>query len=413
MKNQFVLAFLALSACNSSSFQGASGHVPVAKKSGADGNPAVTIGPPGKKPQQQQIETGSDGTVTETFALDAPRGALDLVWVIDNSGSMGDKTAKVRKNFERFMGGVESTTDLRVILMSLPSGAGSGGATGGPTGGFPGFGDLGITLSDAAKAKGHVQISMNVGSYNPMAMAAAATCPKDQTKALGAGAGAMDAGLTICGKDFHPTQASEATANMTAMMRSSFEDPETIVASAGVFLPFFREGAQRAYVFVTDEDSFVFEGAAFAEAVRKADPKGAARIFAFRGAKANMDVNAGFPPSIGAIGGPTLADPGIPECAVSFAGKAYDKAQETLGGQMFDICADDWSPQFDGLSSTVAQLARNRFELKTSGFKKVAGIEVDGKALPAGAFKVDGQVVTINATNVSKDAKTVKIMLAT
>ena len=146
--------------------------------------------------------------------------------------------------------------------------------------------------------------------------------------------------------------------------------------------------------------------AAFADAVKTADPQGAPKLYAFRGAEVNIDWND---PTFVLTTPSTPTTPTFPACLVMFKGQAYDDAKSALGGETFDICADDWSPQFDKLSTSVTALVRNRFELKTTGFQSVTGVEIDGKALPASAYTVEGQVVTVAEGQIPAGAASVKI----
>ena len=91
---------------------------------------------------------------TEDFPIAAGRqSALDLVWAIDNSGSMADNISQVRQNFEAFVKSVSTRIDVKIILLSLASGK------------------LGLALPASAAAAGGVQINKAVGSFDAALLA--------------------------------------------------------------------------------------------------------------------------------------------------------------------------------------------------------------------------------------------------
>ena len=70
------------------------------------------------------IGGGSGDTVVETasqeFTTFAGNGDLDLLWMVDNSGSMAEEAAHVRSNFARFSQFVGERTNLKLSLISAP-----------------------------------------------------------------------------------------------------------------------------------------------------------------------------------------------------------------------------------------------------------------------------------------------------
>ncbi len=95
------------------------------------------------------------GNVSEDFTINAgQQAALDLVWVIDNSGSMSDNIAQVRNNFESFVTSVSTRIDIKIILLSASQGS------------------FGLTLPASAVAAGGVQINRGVGSHDGAQLAA-------------------------------------------------------------------------------------------------------------------------------------------------------------------------------------------------------------------------------------------------
>ena len=122
-------------ACKATSFSGGSGQRPATKV------PAKNI--------------DQFGNVSEEFTINAgQQSALDLVWVIDNSGSMSDNIAQVRNNFESFVTSVSTRIDIKIILLSASQGS------------------FGLTLPASAVAAGGVQINRGVGSHDGAQLAA-------------------------------------------------------------------------------------------------------------------------------------------------------------------------------------------------------------------------------------------------
>lgn len=58
--------------------------------------------------------------LTESFMISATKTMkpLDMVWVIDNSGSMNEEAANVRKNLTAFIGALDKSSDMKFLLVS-------------------------------------------------------------------------------------------------------------------------------------------------------------------------------------------------------------------------------------------------------------------------------------------------------
>lgn len=200
--------------------------------SGGGGKKSANVVP--KPPQPQEL--------SETFKTDqAVKSPVDIIWVIDNSGSMTDNIAKVRKNFNAFVTSLGTTVDVRIILLSAPSSIGA----------------LGLSLPSTAV--GGVQISNSVQSNDGAILAAAASCEASLTQSE----------TRVCGE----------TVTSGGMVLMSNTEPTDV---AGKFRPSFRAGASRVYVFVTDDESWM-KGDAFVRIATAANAGVAPRVFAFRG----------------------------------------------------------------------------------------------------------------------------------
>lgn len=238
----FVFA-LAMS-CRNASFSGSGAKKPAEK----------SPPPPQEQPAMPQ-PAPAPNELEEKFQLDGEtRSPLDMVWVIDNSGSMTDNIAQVRRNFDAFMASLATRIDVKIILISKSQGS------------------LGLQLPASAVAQGGVQIDFNVGSNDPALVAAAMSCP------VVSGGGSA----TFCGVQ-------------TQLDSYSASEAKTV---SGRAMQAFRPGAARAYVFVTDDESEDMTGQDFMRAVTASAQGVAPKVFSFRG----ITENTGAKCDISAVG---------------------------------------------------------------------------------------------------------------
>ncbi|WP_413291432.1 hypothetical protein [Bdellovibrio sp. HCB337] len=88
---------------------------------------------------------------TESFkvSFSSESAPLDMMWVIDNSGSMAKEAEAVRKNFDAFLTALNKTTNFRLLLVSLQSNSG-----------------YGVMIPSSFDPSTHKQINQEVGSTN-------------------------------------------------------------------------------------------------------------------------------------------------------------------------------------------------------------------------------------------------------
>jgi hypothetical protein len=219
-----------ITACKETSFSGSSPKKPAEKPQA----PAVPA------PSQTPVPQPAPGDIEETFQLDGEvRSPLDLVWVIDNSGSMTDNIAQVRQNFDAFMNSLASRIDVKIILISKAQGS------------------LGLQLPAAAVAQGGVQVDYSVGSNDPALLAAAMSCT-----VTGSGSSYQFCGVPVTVDSYSGSAAR---------------------AVSGRIMQAFRPGAARGYVFVTDDESEDMTGPDFIKAVTASAKGVTPKIFSFRG----------------------------------------------------------------------------------------------------------------------------------
>ncbi len=122
---------------------------------------------------------------SQTIALPTAPGMLDMIWVIDNSGSMGNEIAHVKKNIKSFLARLKAGTASNINFMLISKG---GTATNTVE-------SIDSTIySEVTKAGGYVDFE--VLSHNSLTLAALATC-KDRVSSTGVSLDRLN--KTICG----------------------------------------------------------------------------------------------------------------------------------------------------------------------------------------------------------------------
>ncbi len=292
------------------------------------------------KAEAQKEEASADSLsaapITESFALEAQKQPIDLVWIVDNSASMIEENPIAQANLDAFAKNVAKTSDLHMALISFDDSA------------------TGIKLSDELKAAHHIQISATVGSTNLLAIAASATCPAKTTEGYQAAPGSYAGTMKIC--------------NQVVKSKNEegfLEDEVTVEKVKGELTKFYRPQAKKVFVFVTDDDADFVTSANFLALVEPYLGKegGKPVVFSFQ-----------------AVEGAT--------CSISAVGRSYtDLARKTLG-ETFDICAEDWSQHFSRLTKAVSRVSNTKIQLKGSA-KEVLSVAVDGQKLKRTAFKLE------------------------
>lgn len=201
----------------------------------------------------------------------ALQSKIDLVWVIDNSGSMGEEAAKVNANFARFITGLSGRVDLKVALISSDA-----------------MGTTAVKMPAEALKAGHVQVSVDVESNDALLMAAIASCPASETSYAQAGKPAR-----ICN-----------TNGLTPYDRA--------YAVRGTLASFFRPATPRIYVIVSDDNATIVTDANFLSLVSHTTDGRNPTVFAFRG--------------IASRSGCSIAQPGLAyaNLAAMTGGETYD-----------------------------------------------------------------------------------------
>ena len=354
----FVGVSFSLAACDKSSFKGASNKAPAA----APVVPATPAKP--TTPQTADSVPVTPGTTTETFSITTNQGMIDMVWVIDNSGSMKEEAAAVRTNFSQFLTSVQSRTDMKIALISeredsLSSISSAAGSTG-------------VTLPDQFIAQGGIQVDSWIGSHDLLLVAAAATCGASDSDigdvtAL-SGLGSTGGTNKICGQSltFDTTESDYA------------------VSAVGKLNGFFRPNSKKVFVVVSDDLAYGVDDTNFVELVKPALQNQAPTLFGFVGLDA------------------TRAN-----CDIANVGTTYSNVAQATGGTMFDICDSDWSADFKKLSDNVVGIASSNFTVKAKAVASVVSAVIDGVAIDVSKIHVVGSVVTVDPAAIPAGAKSI------
>lgn len=271
-----------LVACSNQEFAGSSGQ-----RFGGDGG--TGRGGPGDPDDDRD-------TKEKRFSIEANRGPVDVLWLIDTSGSMTEETDNVKKNFSSFLTNLARQTSAKLTLVAK---------------------NTEIQLSREALDSGHVQINRTVASTDALVIA------------------------------------------------------RDLLKNGSVAL---RDGARFVVVVVTDDNAASVTDRNFLDLLEPAVKSKNPVLFAFRG-----DVTK-------------------PNCKVANKGIAYENLATTTGGQVFDICDTDWTPNFNKLVSSVESIANSSFKFEDPNFLEVSKVTLDGLLLePRDYAVIDGELRLVPA----------------
>jgi hypothetical protein len=300
------------------------------------------------------IDEDPSGVVTarDRFTIGTRTGKADLIWVIDNSGSMTNEAAQVRRNFQAFINSVSSFADFR---LSLVSSKGSSGED--------------VELTPEAIAAGHSQIDLWVNSKNALTIAASLLCSEDSTAA----------------SSIAPDTYNICNTTLKHAVDRDFENMPELLAKRGALHGFYRADAMRVLVVVTDDDALGVTDKNFKSMVSPHVGAPFPYLFAFRGRS---------PAS----------------CSIAEDGLAYDALAASTGGSTFDICETDWSSHFAKLTEKVVQIANGSYVLSAANVLGVQSVRVDGVLLSPSAYKLVGSELVISVSMLPVGAKSLEVV---
>ena len=269
--------------------------------------------------KRQEVDLGGGVVqVTDKFVVRAEKQSMiDMVWVVDNSGSMSQEAAHVRNNVLAFATAAEKEARLKMALISLISNKG-----------------YGTYLPDSLKAAGGLEINATVSSHNALVMLGAALC--------------VDPNMPFCAE----YKVSNAQGKLNG---------------------FFRDGAKKLFVIVTDDESQI-SSSTFLQFLNDKYPNERARIFGFVG--------------LGA---------GVSPCQAK-TGQQYVNLSSESAGAVYNICSEDWTSHFSELTQAVSVIANYEYELKVSQIKEIISVKINGAVLSPAAYTIQNGVLSLNPT---------------
>ena len=333
----FPIILIGCSGGSSFSSSGGGGGNAVARDS-AEAAPAAN--------QPAEVLTNEDSYDSLTLKKS---GKLDIIWTIDNSGSMSEEAAQVRVNFKKFIDSLGSSTDLRLSLISASA----------PPVVVAGLPDTSVTLDSSALSQGHFQLNVPVASTNLLAIAAAAICPLDSTDGTLPISPAST--FKICGQTFNPS----ASGGLEAAR-------QVITARAGLQKQ-LRADAKKIFVFVTDDNARGVIVKDFQQALAATPGFESSTVFAFRG-------------KVSQAAGCSVANPGL----------AYEALATATGGAVYDICLPDWGESFGKLKDQAVRIANSDVQLTKENIVEVIEVKVGEKVLEKQDYKLEGQRLLID-----------------
>ncbi len=294
------LILVSLLSCGQQEFAGSSGQL---SKTGIKGGGGKSGG---------GSDTDSDlGKGQKAFQLQDNRGEVDVLWLIDTSGSMKDDTEIVRSNFDRFLTNIAEKSHARLTLVANTTA---------------------ISLTAQATAAGHRQVNNTVNSTDALVIA------------------------------------------------------QRLLNNGTIAL---RNGAKLVMVVVTDDNAVTVTDQNFISGLNATIQAIKPTLFAFRG------------------------DRDQPPCDITRKGVAYDNLARVTGGDVFDICARDWTPNFNKLAESVAMIAGTSFKIDDPAFDVVTQVTLDGVVLDPGDVRVSGSTVQLVSKVVKPTSKDVVIRYKT
>lgn len=334
----FVCLAMLCHACGQAEFGGGVTQTPANPTGGDDG----TVAPTPKPTTPDSTPTpGANGTRIYQFTGNELGAPVDVVLTVDNSSSMSEEAAHVRSNVADFISAVEGFADLRLSLISEKQSGGGG---------------TGVTLSDASLAKGYQQIDNRVESTNLLSMAASASCPDSETNT-------RLASPRVCNR---------------LLTNEYIESTENTDEVRGQLSSYLRSTARHIYIFVTDDEPRGVLVSDFKAMLQPRAPKGL-NVFAFRG-----------------------TDPMTSSCSVTTSGAQYDALASQTGGQVFDICEQNWKPYFESITAKIRDYTDPGYAIPAGAV--VLNVKFNGMVLEANEYRIENNVLRL-ASNIRTSKK--------
>jgi hypothetical protein len=289
-------------------------------------------------------KSAGGGALTKTFQVGASSsGALDIVWSLDNSASMTEENSQVLTHLQQFQQALAPlSSDIKVAVLTCMS-------QGDPACAVPSGSDRLFPVP-----------AYKVGD-DVLAVLAASLCPANLTSLVKYGT--ADGVVLEEGQDGSVNKGKKMTADlfrgpvcgvtmdtrakdMTGQEVFLVEDFINEAAGALVKRSVLRPGSQKIFIGVSDDNTTGYGAAQFKQAMDKQFGAGKYHFFAFAGKATSA-------------------------CPIVNQGLEYETLATGTGGEVFDICASDWSPQFDKLLAGIKKAIGNGYPIESAPGEQV------------------------------------------
>ncbi|MGE0173734.1 MAG: hypothetical protein AB7T49_13135 [Oligoflexales bacterium] len=314
---------------------------------------------------------GEDGPLTKEFVLHDRGTSVDMIWVLDNSDTMESEVAQVNKNFGAFIRALRSSKlDVRVGMLSCENATAK----------------TCINLPEEDKAF-ITKKSSGVGSWDGLSIFASAVCEKSRTSlevydeietngpvdehSDGSVSSTSQKKMTklykgeICGEPYDTKVINTGIPGTPILYVSTTR----VISMAGFFQDgFLRNDSKKVFVFVTDDNPIAFQAARFGPAMDKQFGAGNHRLFAFAGKSSSP-------------------------CQIARVGHDFESLAAKSGGEVFDICASDWTAHFEKLKDGIRETVDPAFKVESKTIE-IQSVTLNGRKLKVEEYSLkEGTVI--------------------
>jgi hypothetical protein len=354
-----------ITACSSSSFTGGGGKKGAAKPS-KPGDPNSDDGTgtskTGDQDSEEILKNYPPGVQAQEqlYKIGAFKAGVDILWAIDNSGSMSNEIAQVGQNFNKFADHIRSAADLKVGLITCTGTISNGHC-----------------LDASAVSGSKVELlDVAVMSTNALAVMMSTQCPPDQTYVPDE-SGTSTAESKVCN---YKAETSDFSGIKIALVEGFSSK------AFGAMQNFFRQNTRKIFVVVTDDNAMGIKAKSFEDFSNKKFSTTGFDFYGFIGTSSSS-------------------------CKVSKVGVEYQTLASGHHGKTYDICITDWSASFNELSKNIARAAQRTFTVDSSSTVKILDVFVNGtEKLSSDKYTVSGNAVTIDDSVLLDPGSTVRIV---
>ncbi|MGE0172136.1 MAG: hypothetical protein AB7T49_05095 [Oligoflexales bacterium] len=344
MSKQLIILIVPLvfGACTSEKFSGGAGVFGGESKSSSSND--------SEKNDEGAVASGTDH-LTKDFEVGGASSGTDIVWIIDNSGSMGEEVAAVEKNFAQFLANVKTIVDTKVAFITCKLALEAD--------------DYCLTEANLNAGPETMFIDSTVGSTDALAIGATAICPPETS--------------------MFPPDVALGMEKICDIPVTDLDEDINYNLLKGRLKDFFRQGSRPVVVVVSDDTVEGFMGTSFQSVMDKKFGLLGWQFYGF----------VGLPTSV--VG---------PNCQVEAVSPDYQALATNTKGALFDLCAADWAGNFKALSEGIIYGATKLYVIADSKKIKVIDVLHNGKSVPKERYEVaDNKVMLADDFAVTKGDK--------